>query len=68
MSLHRRRELISIEVHQKRRLKNIKISEQSVVVKLGQKKEFIDTFTIDGGKNQPKFVLAVNSYRLRHFN
>jgi hypothetical protein len=67
MSLHTRRELVLMELYQKGRLKSAKVSEHKIIVKLGQTREYFETITLESGKNQPKFTLAISSYKLKHF-
>jgi pimeloyl-ACP methyl ester carboxylesterase len=67
MSLHRRREIISIEVFKKGRIKATQLTQHTVVIKLGQKKEFFQEIPLLNQENHPNFILGVSSYRLRHF-
>ncbi|MHA1541617.1 MAG: alpha/beta fold hydrolase [Candidatus Hodarchaeales archaeon] len=66
-SLHRRREIVSMEIYQKGRLKSTKVSEHKIIVKLGQTKEYFETKTIESGEHHPKIALAISSYKIKHF-
>ena len=67
MSLHRRRDIATIEVYKKGRIKQTMISEHTVTIKLGQKKEYFQEIRIENQNEHPNFIFAVSSYKLRHF-
>ena len=67
MSLHRRRELVTVEVFRKGRIKPAIILQHTIAVKLGQKKEYFQEFSLVGDESHPDFIFAVSSYKLRHF-